>query len=142
MSHYLTSEEQVAKSREVTLAQRDPDYMLTLTFRRDARGWAAEVPSHTRSENAMVAGADVVIERMSQGDDTVEVKFRTVESETLGKPLVTMTRLLHRNGYGAEYLVRGVTAIPFPAYLCDVTHDITGEHPERLLVYAISHYNT
>lgn len=141
MSHYLTSEEQVSKSREVLLAQSDPDFMITLTFHRDDRGWAAEVPSHTRSENAMVAGADIVIERMSQGDNTVDVKFRTIESETLGKPLVTLTRFMHRNGYGAEYWVRGATALPFPAYLCDVTHDITGEHPERLLVYAVSHYS-
>ena len=75
------------------------------------------------------------------GDNTVEIKFRTVESTTLSRPIVTLTRFMHRNGYGAEYLVRGIASIPFPAYLCDVTHDITGEHPEKLFVYEINHYN-
>lgn len=141
MSHYLTSEEQKIKEAEVLNAQEDQGFMLVLTFHKDDRGWAAEVPTHTRSENAMVAGADVVVGQMAQGDNTVEIKFRTVESATLPRPLVTLTRFMHRNGYGAEYLVRGAAAIPFPAYLCDVTHDITGEHPEKLFVYEVNHYN-
>lgn len=141
MSHYLTPEEQKRKEAEVLAAQRDQRFMLTLTFHRDEGGWAAVVPTHTRSENAMVAGADVVVDRMAQGDDTVEVRFRTVESAVLPRPLITLTRLLHRNGYGAEYLVSGVAPIPFPAYLCDVTHDVTGDHPAKLFVYEINHYN-
>lgn len=141
MSHYLTPKEQKEKESQVCEAQKDQGYMLALTFHRDERGWAAEVPTHTRSENAMVAGADVVVGRMAQGDNTVEVRFRTVESSTLPRPIITLTRLLHRNGYGAEYLVCGAAPIPFPAYLCDVTHDITGEHPQKLFVYEINHYN-
>lgn len=141
MSHYLTLDEQKEKETQVNEAQKDQGYMLALTFHKDEEGWAAEVPTHSRRENSMVAGADVVIGRMAQGDNTVEIKFRTVESTTLSRPIVTLTRFMHRNGYGAEYLVRGIASIPFPAYLCDVTHDITGEHPEKLFVYEINHYN-
>ena len=55
MSHYLTKEEIEAKTAEVERLQENQDYCLSLVFHRDAQGWAAEVPTHTRSENAMVA---------------------------------------------------------------------------------------
>jgi len=140
MSHYLTKEEIEAKTVEVERMQENQDYCLTLSFHKDEQGWAAEVPTHTRSENAMVAGADIVVGRMAQGDNTVEVKFRTVESSTLGSPLFSMKRLLH-DRFGGTYLVHGLTAIPFPAWLCCVTHDVTGEHPEKIFVHEIHHYN-
>ena len=140
MSHYLTEEEIKAKAEEVARLQDDPNYCLSLVFHKDEQGWAAEVPTHTRSENAMVAGADIVVGRMAQGDNTVEVKFRTVESSTLGKPLFWMKRFLH-DRHGGTYLVHGLTMIPFPAWLCCVTHDVTGEHPEKIFVHEIRHYN-
>ena len=55
MSHYLTKEEIEVKTAEVERLQENQDYCLSLVFHRDAQGWAAEVPTHTRSENAMVA---------------------------------------------------------------------------------------
>jgi len=141
MSHYLTKEEQAAKERDVLAAQSDSNYTISLVFHKDQQGWYADVPTHTRSENAMVAGADVLLSRMAQGDNTVEVKFRTIESETLGKPICRMNRFLH-DRFGGTYLVHGISAIPFPAWLCCVTHDVTGEHPERIYVHEINHYNT
>lgn len=140
MSHYLTEEEQSVKEAEILSAQQDQHYAISLVFHKDEAGWYAEVPTHTRSENAMVAGADVVIGRMAQGDNTVEVKFRTIESKALVKPLCWMKRILH-DRFGGTYLVHGVSLIPFPAWLCCVTHDVTGEHPERIYVYEINHYN-
>lgn len=141
MSHYLTKEEIEAKERELReIQERDPAYMITLVFKKDGHGWYADVPTHTRSENAMVAGADFVVERMSQGDNTVEVKFRTMPSETAGAPQFTMNRILH-DSRGGTYLVHGLSMIPFPAWLCCVTHDVTGEHPEKIFVHAVNHYN-
>lgn len=140
MSHYLTEEEINVKTAEINRLQDDPDYCITLVFHKDAGGWYAEVPTHTRSENAMVAGADIVVGRMAQGDNTVEVKFRTIESCTKPDPIFVMKRFLH-DRFGGTYFVHGVTAIPFPAWLCCVTHDVTGEHPERIYVHEIRHYN-
>jgi len=140
MSHYLTKEEQATKEAEILSAQRNPKHTISLVFHKDEAGWYAEVPTHTRSENAMVAGADIVIGRMAQGDDTVEVRFRTVESDACGKPLCTMKRILH-DRFGGTYLVHGVSPIPFPAWLCNVTHDVTGEHPARIFVHGIEHYD-
>jgi hypothetical protein len=140
MSHYLTNEEIEARTAEVNRLQEDQDYCLSLTFHKDAAGWAADVPTHTRGENAMVAGADIAIGRMAQGDNTLEVRFRTVESATLPKPIATMTRFLHDRS-GGTYLVRGLSFIPFPAWLCCVTHDVTGEHPKKIYIHEVRHYN-
>lgn len=140
MSHYLTDEEIAAKTAEVERLQENQDYCISLTFRKDEDGWYADVPTHTRSENAMVAGADIVVGRMAKGDNTVEVKFRTRESTTKTSPLFRMKRFLH-DRHGGTYLVHGVTMIPFPAWLCCVTHDVTGEHPQEIFVHEIRHYN-
>lgn len=141
MSHYLTAEERQTKEKELSMTQKDQNYTISLVFHKDARGWYAEVPTHTRGENAMVMGADVVIERMAHGDNTVEIKFRTQESKTLGSPFIWMSRMGHITGWGAMYNVHGLTRIPFPAYLCDVTHDVMGEHSDMIYVYEINHYN-
>ena len=140
MSHYLTNEEIKARTAEVNRLQEDQDYCLSLTFHKDAEGWAADVPTHTRGENAMVAGADIAIERLAQGDNTLELKFRTVESTTLRNPVATMTRFLH-DRFGGTYLVRGLSLIPFPAWLCCVTHDVTGEHPMKIYIHEVRHFN-
>ena len=139
-SHYLTAEEREIKVREINKLEEDPNYLITLTFHKDASGWYAEVPTHTRGENAMVAGADIVVARMAAGDNTVEVKFRTSKSETLTKPLCTLRRIEH-DPCGGTYLVSGMTLLPFPAWLCNVTHDVTGEHPVHMYVHKIKHYN-
>ena len=139
MSHYLTKEEIETRTAEVNRLQEDQDYCLSLTFHKDAAGWAADVPTHTRGENAMVAGADIAIGRMAQGDNTLEVRFRTVESATLPKPIATMTRFLHDRS-GGTYLVRGLSFIPFPAWLCCVTHDVTGEHPKKIYIHEVRYY--
>ena len=49
MSHYLTEEEIKAKTADVERLQENQDYCLSLVFHKDAQGWAAEVPTHTRS---------------------------------------------------------------------------------------------
>lgn len=140
MSHYLTKEEIETKTAEINRLQENPDHCISLVFHRDTSGIYAEVPTHTRGENAMVAGADIVVGRLMQGDNTVEVKFRTQESSTKQKPLFTMHRFLH-DSHGGTYLVTGLTAIPFPAWICNVTHDVCGEHPEKIFVYEINHRN-
>lgn len=141
MSHYLDQNEIEAKTAEVNRLQADPDYCISLVFHKDDEGWYADVPTHTRGENAMIAGADRVVERMSQGHNNVEIKFRTQESTTKPKPLFTMNRILH-DRFGGTYLVHGMTLIPFPAWLCCVTHDVAGEHPRNLYVHEINPYDS
>ena len=134
--HYLTDEELRVKTQEVLDAQADPNHFITLTFLNDGYGWFADVPNHLRGQNAMVCGADKVVDWMSAGCNRVDVQFRTVKpkKDDPRKPICTLKRFCHHSG-GAEYLVRGISKIPFPAFICDVCHDVTGEHPKFIAVY-------
>jgi len=138
MSHYYTEEECRAKAAELSVKQTDPKFDIELRLLKDDRGWYADVPTHTRGENAMVAGADRLCDRMAEGGSELIVRFRTIEDPER-RPQVTLRRLVHRHGYGAEYLAFGASAIPFPIYLCDVTHDVMGSHERSVYVYSIDH---
>lgn len=136
--HYLTQEEQKVKEQEILDYQSNAENMLTLTFLNDGFGWFADVANHTRGQNSMVCGADKLVDHMAAGHNRVDVRFRTVrpKRDDHRKTICTLKRFFHHSG-GAEYLVHGVGAIPFPAFICDVCHDVTGEHPKFIAVYAI-----
>lgn len=139
MSHYNDESWRKAKEQEIVDAQARPDALLSLTFKKDAQGWYAVVPKHTRAQNAMVAGADTLIERLSGGRDEVTMRFRTVEApkgSSLGEPLFRLKRIVH-DAFGATYLTFGLGVIPLPAWLCDVTESVLGEHPKNIWVYEI-----
>lgn len=139
MIHYNDESWRKVKEQEVVDSQACPDALLSLTFKKDDQGWYADVPEHTRAQNAMVAGADGVIERMAQGKSEVTIKFRTVappESGPLGKALAHMKRVEH-DSFGATYLVFGLSKIPVPAWLCNVTETVLGEHPKNIWIYRI-----
>jgi len=134
--HYLTREECAAKSAELKKIQEDdPTHMLELRFVKDDAGWYADVPTHTRGQNSMVCGADTMLDLMAGGRNEIIVKFRTVANND--KPIVTLRRITHGHGLGGSYLASGLTAIPFPIWLCDVTHDVLGEHEKRIYVHSI-----
>ena len=139
--HYLDAEERKVREQELKDRQANPENMLTLTFLRDESGWYADVPNHTRGQNSMVMGSDRLLDMMAQGDRRVDVKFRTVKPAKgdTRKPLFHLSRIFHATGYGANYLVHGLSLIPFPAYICDVGHDVIGEHAKDIYVYEINH---
>ena len=139
--HYQSKEWRERKEKELTERQTaDPQMMLTQRFLKDASGWYADVPEHTRSQNAMVAGADRFVEELAGGSDSVTVRFRTVEPPKgdgpKGKPLFTLRRIEH-DAWGATYLVFGVGAMPVPAWVCNVTETVLGDHPKRIYIYGV-----
>ena len=135
--HYLNQAERESKVAELAERQRDPKFDIELRLLKDESGWYADVPNHTRGQNSMVSGADTLCDRMALGGKEIVVKFRTVEDPSR-KTLFTMKRVMHLTGYGAEYLVMGASAIPFPAYICDVGHDVMGEHAPKIYIYAVN----
>ena len=149
-AHYRNEAWRKAKEQEIVDLQANPETLIELKFESDGNSWAAEVPEHTRAQNLMVAGADRVIEHFAEGDNEVTMGFRTVEppkgkgpkgadGQPL-KPIFTMRRIEH-DAWGATYLVFGLTAIPVPAWICNVTETVLGEHPKQILVYKIEHRN-
>lgn len=134
--HYHDEAWRKSREEEIVARQTDPEALLELTFFKDAGGWYADVPEHTRGQNQMVLGADRIIEHFAAGGNKVTVKFRTVPTDALGKPPVRLKRVEH-DAFGATYFVFGLARVPFPAWLCNVTETVLGEHPKDIWVYGI-----
>ena len=115
-------------------------------FKQDGK-WYADVPNHTLEENEMVMGADVALDYLSNGKSEVKL---TLSDEYPGwnAPLV-----LHRKDHddeGAYYGVSGLLFMDFldnvaqhlygtrpEVWICNVTHDVFGEHPERIYLLKV-----
>ena len=115
-------------------------------FKQDDK-WYADVPGHTLEDNEMVMGADVALEYLANGKDEVKL---TLADEYPGwnAPLV-----LYRGEHdddGAYYRGDGLLFMDFlenvmpemlgqkpEIWICNVTHDVFGEHPERIFVLKV-----
>ena len=107
------------------------------------RGWFADVPNHTLAENEMVAGSDVFLEAvdyLTGGDG--EVQITVSDDNAPGEFLAKLTRKQHDDA-GATYKLGGphpkrygVTGVEL--WICNVTHDVLGEHPETIYLHQIN----
>ena len=117
-----------------------------IVFLKDDQGWYADMEG-SRSQNAMVGGADKMIEALANGKRRVEMVF----SSDIEKPddyLMKLHRIEH-DPWGATYRVtdgnvgaapsfRGPLGLPV-VWLCDQTHRfIGGEHPSDIYVHSIA----
>lgn len=108
-----------------------------LRFYKDGSEWYADVPQHRQAENRMVAGADLVLDAVSDGaDEVVAVISSDVEEPGDWK---LHFHLVEHDAYGATYLVkREKGLVTGPAWLCNVTHTVFGgEHPSDIYVHSI-----
>ena len=112
-----------------------------LRFFKQNNKWYADVPGHSLEDNEMVLGADVALDAMSIGADEVTLILSDTKP---GDYLLKMTRDEHDDD-GAWYTFSGplYTAVMtslIDAYgltenkiwICNVTHDVFGEHPEEI----------
>ena len=109
----------------------------SLRFYKQGTEWFADVAGHTQAQNQMVAGADTLLDAMSDGGSEVKV----VLSSDLEHPDEWMIHLhlVEHDKFGATYRVKrakeGGSSL---AWLCNVTHDVFGgEHPEDIYVHSI-----
>ena len=117
-----------------------------IVFLKDDAGWYADMEG-TRAQNAMVSGADTMIEALSGGSRRVEMVFSS-DVERPGDHVMHLHRVEH-DPWGATYSVRngnageapqfrGIFGLPL-AWLCNQTHRfIGGEHPKDIFVHAIT----
>lgn len=114
-------------------------------FKQDGN-WYADIPNHTLAENEMVMGADVALDFISKGGDVV---YLTLSDDDNSHPLLILHLTLH-DDEGATYVPYGplynefVNQIfngnsvseefPLTVWICNVTHDVFGEHPEYIYV--------
>ena len=105
-------------------------------------GWFADVPGHTLAENEMVAGSDDFLERVdSLTGRTGEVHLFLSDDGSGGQSLISLAMRAH-NQWGATYTLTGPLARQhdaegFQLWICNVTHDVFGEHPRQIFVHGI-----
>ncbi len=116
-----------------------------IVFLKDDEGWYADMEG-SRAQNAMVSGADKMIEALSGGGNRVEMVF----SSDVGNPndhIIHLHRVEH-DPWGATYVVRdgnagraprfhGMLGMPL-AWLCNQTHRfVGGDHPKDIYVHSV-----
>ena len=99
-------------------------------------GWYADVPGHTLEENQMVSGSDDFLEEVAQGGDEVTI---TVSDSFDGEPFMAKLVMKAHNQAGATYILTGPLARAkgvegFEIWICNVTHDVLGEHPRSIYI--------
>lgn len=121
-------------------------------FKKDNK-WYADVPNHTLEENEMVMGADIALDYISDGKDELFITMTTETPEW--NALLELKRKDHDDD-GAYYTVTGILFMDFmitcqeklsymgfpdsmrpEIWICNVTHDVFGEHPERIYVLKV-----
>lgn len=118
-----------------------------LRFFKQDNKWYADVPKHTLDKNEMVMGADTVLDLIADNKD--EVIF-TLSDENDKHSMLTMTIKEH-DSEGAYYTLSGFlynkfldlfdlesSSVSFDItneiWVCNVTHDVFGTHPNNIYV--------
>lgn len=101
---------------------------MLISFYKEADRWYADIPNISKEDCEMVQGADKFLERLSLGYDEVIIDF----SDWNNGNFIYKFHLLEHNEGGGTY-TNGIETF----WLCNVTHDIFGEHPEILYINKI-----
>ena len=105
-------------------------------------GWYADVPNHTLEENQMVYGSDLFLEAVDKlNGGRSEVSITVSDSNDLGEFIAKLIMNAH-NQHGATYILTGPLAerygaVGFELWICNVTHDVLGEHPKSIYIHNI-----
>ena len=92
--------------------------------------WYADIPNHTLEENEMVMGSEVLLEKFANGSNEVTVK---VSDKPVPDYLIRMYRTEHDSD-GAWYQLVVMSYESEQIWICNVTHDVFGEHPEDIYI--------
>ena len=92
--------------------------------------WYADIPNHTLEENEMVMGSEVLLEKFANGSNEVTVK---VSDKPVPDYLIRMYRTEHDSD-GAWYQLVVMSYESEQIWICNVTHDVFGEHPEEIYI--------
>lgn len=108
------------------------------------KGWYADVPGHALEDNEMVAGADTFLEEVDKvlggrGEVTLSVSD---SCDVSSSPFIAKLCMKSHDSEGASYVLTGpiaeqYDAVGFELWICNVTHDVMGEHPECIYIFDI-----
>ena len=115
-------------------------------FKQDNK-WYADIPNHTLEDNEMVMGADIALDYVSEGKDEI---FITITDEYPGWNVPLVFTKKEHDDEGAYYDVSGIMLVNIieefggmfvgskpEIWICNVTHDVFGEHPDKIYVTKI-----
>ena len=114
--------------------------MKTLRFFKQDDKWYADVPNHTLEDNEMVYGSDIMLAIFAGGKENITLHLSDTFEEGYEKPIIALHRKEHDNDgafYNVEVLTTVFTGILSEIWICNVTHDVFGEHPEDIYIYGI-----
>jgi hypothetical protein len=106
-----------------------------LKFFKYNNRWYADVPNHTLDENEMVAGADQLLSELCTKcgfNDSISLDIDVAPKQ----PLITL-KMIEHDSCGATYSVTSHMKIELDTkivWICNVTHDVLGEHPEIIYI--------
>lgn len=98
---------------------------MNISFYKESDRWYADIPSVSKEDCEMVQGADLLLDRLSLGYDKVDVDFSDVDN---GKSIYRY-HLMEHDENGGTYTNGNETF-----WICNVTHDVFGEHPKMLYI--------
>lgn len=115
----------------------------TIRFFKEDNKWYADILGHSLDENEMVMGSDMFLDAISLGTNQVFIKVSDEEP----KHHIAHFHMKSHDDEGAYYTITGelynkyaeVLINLYPDFnqeiwICNVTHDIFGEHPEDIYI--------
>ena len=109
--------------------------MKTINFFKQNHKWYADIPNHSLEDNEMVFGSDQLLDLFANNKETVSLTLS--DDLEAGDPIITLTRKDHDED-GAFYSVESSIFVDIlEIWICNVTHDVFGEHPEKIYIYKI-----
>ena len=108
----------------------------TLRFFKLDNRWYADIPGHTLAENEMVAGSDDFLNACDGGNGKVMIEM----SDCPTGIDICRLRMINHNQWGATYSVNGSNLGVSTLWICNVTHDVFGEHPKHIFIQSIRTY--
>ena len=123
-----------------------------LRFFKQDNKWYSDVPGRSLADNEMVMGADVMLELLSTSmycKNPNEVNIKLIDEKVDGIHLLAFKREDHDED-GAYYSVSGFLYREYvdmltsenglfdgTIWICNVIHDVFGEHPEYITILDI-----
>lgn len=109
-------------------------------FYKENGNWYADIPNHTKEENEMVMGADAALDWLLESANDCRVDKKNEITLTLSdnnEKYIAHLSITDHDEDGAYYMVSGGIGVVEQIWICNVTHDVFGEHPEDIYILNI-----
>ena len=123
-----------------------------IRFFKENNRWYADIPNHSLDDNEMVMGSNIMLELLATSmfcTNPNEVNIELIDEKLEGVQLLTLTRIEHDED-GVYYKVSGTLYREYvdmltsetdindgTIWICNVTHDVFGEHPDIINILNI-----